>query len=273
MFHTGRARLNRKRLERGAARESCWMPILCFLLVHPERGPILIDTGVSAGLMKWQRSFLGRTLTSAFRLNLEGAVPCADRLRACGFKARDIELGVLTHLHYDHTGGLAGFPNTTFMVSDRELQFACSLGRIDALRQGFFQSDFARSSQVKPFDWTAASSMEPFDSAYDLLDDGSVMLFPTPGHTPGHLSVLVRAAGGREFLIAGDAAFTEAQITRGIGLGTYPRLFAGDLTDALTSLERLRVFVARRENLEVLTSHDPELGDDVAPGPMDVLAS
>lgn len=249
------------------------MPILCFLLVHPEKGPILVDTGIGPGLIGWQRSLLGRTLTSAFRLNLEGARPCADRVTECGIAVTDIELGVLTHLHYDHTGGLAQFPKTTFMVSSRELQFARSLGKVDALRRGFFQSDFVGSSRVQTFDWLAATNLDPFDSAYDLLDDGSVVLFPTPGHTPGHLSVLVRATGGREFLIAGDAAFTEAQVTRGVGLGTFPRLFAGDLTETLTSLERLRVFAGRRKHLEVLTSHDPELGDDAASGPIDVLES
>jgi glyoxylase-like metal-dependent hydrolase (beta-lactamase superfamily II) len=136
-------------------------------------------------------------------MEADQAVPA--QLRALGIAPSDVRVVIMTHLHSDHASGIAEFPDSTFVVSGREWK-AAGKGRATS---GYFprQFDHAFDWRTLDFDGRDSDSFATFGRAFDLFGDGSVHLVSTPGHTQGHLSVVLRL-GDREALIAGDAIYT-----------------------------------------------------------------
>jgi N-acyl homoserine lactone hydrolase len=101
--------------------------------------------------------------------------------------------------------GIGQFPESTFVLSDEEWRAAGAGGQ----RQGYFrrQFDHAFDYRTLDFDGRDAGSYATFGRSYDLFGDGSVRLVFTPGHSAGHLSVVLRLRE-REVLVAGDAIHT-----------------------------------------------------------------
>jgi glyoxylase-like metal-dependent hydrolase (beta-lactamase superfamily II) len=271
MFHTGRQRVKRTMLEASVPREEVWLPILCFIIEHSERGPILIDAGFGTTMLGRRSAWWGRLLAKAGKMTFEEGMDCRSRIQQCGFEPAEVSTALLTHMHLDHTGAILELADTTFHVSRRELEFARGQRGISGLMKGYVAGDYRSADNLEPYDWGPADDLEPFDTSFDLLGDGTVLSIPTPGHSPGHASILVRMADGKEALLTGDAAFTTQHVEADVGLGTMPRRFAWDLHGAEHTLFQLRALVKRRTDVMVLTSHDPEQGDDVSQGPQKIV--
>jgi glyoxylase-like metal-dependent hydrolase (beta-lactamase superfamily II) len=93
----------------------------------------------------------------------------------------------------------------------------------------------------------------------DLLGDGSIRLLSTPGHTPGHLSVLVSVPGERQVLLVGDAAYTLRNIREEI----LP-FFTVDDERYLRSLREIRAFAEREPEVPLVPFHDPDAWRELA---------
>jgi glyoxylase-like metal-dependent hydrolase (beta-lactamase superfamily II) len=209
------------------------MPILAWLIEHPE-GLIVVDTGETARATqpgyfpRWHPYFrLGMTLF------VEPEQEIGPQLRDLGFSPADVRWVVLTHLHTDHAGGLAHFPDSEIVVTHEEWAFAT--GRRGRLR-GYPNRRWP--------DWLQPSLASAPDA---LTAAGDVRLIPTPGHTPGHMSVTVET-GDAFVILAGDTSYTEEMRLDGV---------APDAKAALATLERLRRLVAER-SATYLPTHDPE---------------
>ncbi len=128
-----------------------------------------------------------------------------DALRAAlerrGAERGDIRWIVLSHLHVDHVGELADVPAADVVVSRVEWQRAQGLrGRLRGYVPGLWPA--ARTPDlVDP----RPPPLGPFSGSYDVAGDGTLLVVPTPGHTPGHVSLLVRL-DGRRVLCGGDLA-------------------------------------------------------------------
>jgi glyoxylase-like metal-dependent hydrolase (beta-lactamase superfamily II) len=192
----------------GFRSERVEIPIPCFLLEHPTAGPLLIDTGHHASMAVDPKGsygpILGRAVASNIRMDKDDSMP--DQIKARGVDPADIKLVVMTHLHIDHASGVSQFPNATFVVTAREWQSATDG---PGLKGGYIsrQFDHAFDWRTVDFDGDDVNSYKGFARTLDLFGDGSVRLAYTPGHTLGHMSVVVRTAEG-EFLVVGDAAYT-----------------------------------------------------------------
>ena len=127
-------------------------------------------------------------------------------LRAVGIDPGDVRTVVLTHLHGDHMNGLGACRTRRCCVSETELRAA-------ATRGAAFIRRATRQPLPDPFAPTAVAFTGPavgaFGSSFALRDD--VLLVPTHGHTPGHMSVLGRRDGLHR-MIAGDTTDDEAQL-------------------------------------------------------------
>jgi N-acyl homoserine lactone hydrolase len=181
-------------------------PVVAFLVEHPTVGPLLVDTGFHAAVAVYPRQALGRIggmLFKDLQMEQEQAVP--SHLRERGLDPTAIRVVVMTHLHSDHASGISQFPDATFVVSQAEWEAA---GTSPPFR-GYFrrQFDHAFDWRTLDFDGREADSFATFGRSFDLFGDGSVRLVFTPGHTAGHLSVVLRLKG-REALVAGDAIYT-----------------------------------------------------------------
>lgn len=150
-------------------------PVHGFVIPHPVAGAILIDTGVGGP---------ERVLSDWRVVN----VRAADALALAGLSPADVRIVVNTHLHFDHAGQNAVFRHAPFYVQRLELE--------RARREQRWFTDW--------FDF-AGARFELLDGPGEVAD--GVRLVPTPGHTTGHQSVLVRTGEGEEVCI-GDAAYT-----------------------------------------------------------------
>lgn len=191
------------------------IPIPAFLVEHPSAGPILIDTGLHPSVAVDKKQNVGRLLAAttakAWRMEPSQALP--DQLRERGIEPSQVGLIVMTHLHLDHASGMVQFPDATFAISRQEWERA---NEPRAVTSGYVTSHFdhAFDYRLLDFDGPDVGSFASFGRSFDLLGDGSVRVAFTPGHTMGHMSVVLRAAD-REVLLTGDAAYTRHTIETG----------------------------------------------------------
>ena len=135
----------------------------------------------------------------------------STQLRARGIDPKSIRTVVMTHLHFDHTSGIAEFPNATFVIAKNEWEAATTVKR--PIEHGYRRAHFDYLFDYRMLDFNSAlvDSYASFGRTFDLFGDGSIRLAFTPGHTLGHMSVIARLAS-RDFVIAGDAVYTAAQL-------------------------------------------------------------
>ena len=110
----------------------------------------------------------------------------------------------MTHLHPDHASAIVDYPEATFLVSSAEWEAASDGGPRDGYVKRQFDHGF--DYRLIDFDSNDANSFSGFARSFDVFGDGSVRVVFTPGHTLGHMSVVLRTAKG-EVLVAGDAIF------------------------------------------------------------------
>lgn len=232
------------------------LPVPAFLVRHPTAGPILIDTGLHPSVASDPKQNLGRVLGSLFELEPGTDVP--SQLRSKGLSAKDIRVVVLTHLHADHASAISEFPEATFVLSAAEWKLA---SKSPSLRKGYRAKlyDHAFDYCTVDFDADYVSSYGPFGRSFDLFGDGTVRLVFTPGHTPGHCSV-VCGLPRRDFVALGDAAYFWRQIEG----GTEPYQVA-DLHQWRRSLRELNAYREAFPYAIIVPSHDSEFWEKLEP--------
>jgi N-acyl homoserine lactone hydrolase len=183
------------------ARKLLDIPVVAFLIEHPTAGPFLIDTGLhptiaDGGLAK---SF-GRLAALGFshmRMKPEQAVRA--QLEQRGIVPEAIRLIVMTHLHVDHASALSQFPGVTVVLSKHEWENTG--GALDGYNPA--QLDAEVEYRLLDFD-TAGIPHASFERTIDLFGDNSVRAAYTPGHSPGHLLLILKLSSGQA-LLTGDA--------------------------------------------------------------------
>lgn len=173
-------------------------PVPVFVIEHPE-GVVAVDTGLHPELAV-DRSRL-RALDGPFRVHLpdDGSGFAGPTLETAGFDPAQVTTVVLTHLHFDHAGGLLQFPNARLVVQEREW----------AARN---DEALVSIGAYNPDDVELGHERLEVDGDHDLFGDGLVTCLLTDGHTAGHQSVRVRAESGT-YLICGDCCYLRQTLT------------------------------------------------------------
>ncbi len=168
------------------------MPVHAFAVEHPD-GTCLFDTGqtaraaVAGYLPRWHPYLR----LARFELGPEDEV-------ASQLDAASVRWVVLSHLHTDHVGDLASFAHADVFVTRVEWERAAGVrGRL----RGYIPQHWPKGLAPQLVDFPGAS-VGPFASSHDVAGDGSLLMVPLAGHTPGHAGLLV---DGR-VLLAGDAS-------------------------------------------------------------------
>ena len=182
------------------------------LLIETDRGLVLVDTGYGLQDVRHPHQRLARALARGAECRLPRARHrAACKSTALGFSARDVRHIVLTHLDFDHAGGLEDFPAG---ARPRHGEGArCRGAQAPRVRRAA-ALPAAQWDEVR--DWrTYAAGGEPwfgFEAVRDL--DGlppEILMIPLPGHTAGHAGVAVRTTDGW-LLNAGDAYLHDDQM-------------------------------------------------------------
>ena len=223
---------------------------LAFIVRHPSAGVILIDTGFHPDASTDPRRDFGLPMSLVFR-GLRPTGEFTAQLADHEVAAGDVRQVVMTHLHVDHTSGMRLLPRAEFVCAREEWQAAH--GR-SAATKGYVASHLPPPDRVRLLELSRdGEPFGPFRRALDLLGDGSVRLLFTPGHSRGHLSVLLQHAAGRRTLIIGDAVYT----LRSLREERLPLLTEDD-EQYRTSLRQIAAFAAAEPAVELVPTHDPD---------------
>ena len=227
-----------------------WAPTYAWAIEHRE-GVIVVDTGAAAhlkSLPRWHPYF-----RFGVRFDIEPEQEIGPQLRRLGVGVSEVKTVVLTHLHIDHDGGLAHFPQSRIVASGGEL--ARASGFRGALL-GYLPKRWPTWFDPKPIVWRSLT-YGPFAQSAPLTAAGDVVAVPAPGHTPSHLSVIVRDEE-RQIMLAGDASYLEATMLSGTIDGVSP-----DESIAKATLAAMRQLCADRATI-YLPTHDPKSADRLA---------
>ena len=214
-------------------------PVPMFVIEHPN-GLVAVDAGLHPDLAQ-DSSRLG-PLDGIFRVDLpaDGTGTAGALLRAAGFDPDDVAQVVLTHLHFDHVGGLVEFPNARLVVQRREWA-----ARDDDRMVG--------SGAYNPDDIDHGHERVEIDGDHDLFGDGTVTCLLTDGHTAGHQSVRVQTATGT-VVICGDCCYLRRTLT-----DEHLPPFGVDRRRQLAAIRRMAAEAARGSTL--IFGHDPDQWD------------
>jgi N-acyl homoserine lactone hydrolase len=229
------------------------VPTPAFLIRHPSAGAILVDTGLHPSIATDATDNFGRLGARFGKPTLAPGEDVPSQLRKRDLDPGEIPIVVMTHLHLDHTSAISEFPKSTFVLSEDEWKAAAhgSNPVLNGYRRSHF--DYAFDYRTVDFNRGGIDSYASFGRAFDLLGDGSVRLAFTPGHSAGHISVIVRLAQ-RDFVIGGDAIYTAAQLEGSAPLP--PRPF--DTHNFRRSLQELRLFRKQFPDVVITPGHDAE---------------
>ncbi len=230
------------------------LPIYAWVIEHPE-GVIVVDTGETAratapGYFPWWHPYYRWGLQEWVSPDQEIG-PQIERL---GIPLGDVRWVVMTHLHTDHAGGMYHLPNAEFIVSQKEYAAAVGMkGRLD----GYPANRWPGWFKPRLITYEAGGPVGPFPESFTLTQAGDVQIVPTPGHSPGHQSVIVHD-GLTSIFIAGDVTYSLSslfdQVVDGVTL---------DIDTARLTLERTLDFVRDTPSI-YLPSHDPESAQRLA---------
>ena len=197
----------------------------CYLIHHSSAGYLLWDTGVSDRLAALPEGVAVKALDETWHRERT----LLSALAALGVKPADIRYVALSHAHPDHAGNVDEFPGATLIVQKAEWDFAVTLP------QKLFRSERKK---------------ELVEGDTDLFGDGTVVLLATPGHTPGHQSLLVCLPRTGCVVLSGDVVhFRSNWDNRGV-----PG-FNWDKAQSLASMEKIARILAEK-HAQLWINHD-----------------
>jgi len=223
-----------------------WLPTLAWAVEHDE-GVIVVDTGQASHLLGGYRRSLHPFFRWEVRFQIEPEEEIGPQLRSLGIGPRDVKRVILTHLHMDHDGGLAYFPNIEILVAPGEFRQASGFpGKLRGYLPQYWPKGFNPTDLILD-----GGPFGPFGASKRLTNAGDVIAVATPGHTPNHISVLVEDVDTTIFL-AGDTSYNEGLMLAGKvdGVGSDTQVSA-------TTLAAIKRFAATRPAI-YLPTHDPE---------------
>jgi N-acyl homoserine lactone hydrolase len=236
----GYLELGRESMIRDAPPARWTVPIECFLIVHP-RGRLLFDTGLHCETMTNMLGRYGQERARRFGVHSKAGDDVVSQLGRLGLTPNDVSHVANSHWHFDHCGGNEFFPEASILVQDREMKAARSP---EVLAQGRYRPSAP--------DYDHPLRYQPVDGEHDVFGDGTVVLIPTYGHTPGHQSLLVRPGRDSRIVFTADACYTRENMDRDV----LPTVLWDD-AEMSRSLRRLRD-LRDRQGARTVYGHDPE---------------
>jgi len=228
-------------------------PIPCFLIRHPSAGLILVDTGLHPSIASDPASNLGRFTTWLMRPEQEPGQDVLSQLRDKGINPSDIRMVIFTHLHYDHASAISEFPDSTLIVNEVEWKYAATVRSPDFKGYRRQQYDYAFDFRTISFDSDKVNSYASFGRTLDLFGDGSIRIAFTPGHSPGHQSLICRLKE-KDLVISGDAIYEESKLEP----GANPPGTMYDEHNYKRSLQELKLFRQTYPSAVITAGHDKD---------------
>jgi N-acyl homoserine lactone hydrolase len=229
-------------------------PINAYVIEH-ARGLLLFDTGQDRASVTddtyFPGGFTGFLYDRLARFHIGEEETLTAQLATLGYIPADVDTAILSHLHEDHMGGLRELRGADLLVADAEW---AELSRLAPEPRGFLRKHIQlpglRWHQIG-FESTDDPALAPFTQSMDVMGDGSLVLLPTPGHTPGSVSLLIRRRTRSPLLLVGDLTYGADLLERRQLPGVGVRSQLVKTTDNVLALKE------RMPDLVILPAHDP----------------
>jgi len=217
------------------------------ILVRHPRGMLLFDTGFGARVDQHVASLDFMTKQTA---HYTKGTPVAVQLRAAGIEPKQLQAVVLTHAHWDHVSGLDDLPGVPVWVSRPELDFIRDGGNASALVRSFGALDYV------PFDFPNGPYLG-FAQSRDVYGDGSVVLVPAYGHTPGSIIAFIALPNGARYALVGDLVWQKEGVELPAERPWPVRLLVdSDSAQVREVIVHMRQIVDRIPSMVVVPAHD-----------------
>lgn len=227
------------------------------LVVESNQGLVLVDTGFGTQEVK-RPQLLGQLFTWASMPVLKEEETALRQIEKMGYKASDVTHIILTHMHLDHAGGIADFPNAKVHVHHDE--FLAATRPKNYMQEGAYLRYQWRDAQIVQHN-TDGDNWFGFDGVRPLNGDDFIVLIPTPGHSEGHCAVAVKAKEGW-MLHCGDAYFDQKEMSspKGVcppGLKIFQKMVEVNHPLRMANRERLRqLYRSHHNEVRMFCSHD-----------------
>ena len=229
-------------------------PINAYVVEHAD-GLVLFDTGQDRASVTDPGYFPGGVTGFLYgrlaRFQIAKEETLAAKLAAIGYDAGDVRLAILSHLHQDHIGGVRSLPGAELIVAETEWR---AMDQPRSELNGFLRRHIdlpgVRYRRIG-FTPTDDPALAPFTSAHDVMGDGTLVLLPVPGHTPGSTAMLVRRPDTAPLLMVGDLTYGADLLEAGRIPGV------GDKAGLRTASAMVMRLKERHPDLVILPAHDP----------------
>jgi glyoxylase-like metal-dependent hydrolase (beta-lactamase superfamily II) len=228
-------------------------PINCYVVEHAN-GLVLFDTGQDRASVTdpsyFPAGFNGIVYDRLAKFHIAPSETLDAQLGTLGYSTDDVDAAVISHLHQDHIGGIPQL-GAELLISPAEWG---ELSGFSPEARGYLRRHIdVPDRRWKHVDFTPLDDpgLAPFTDGFDVMGDGSIVLLPTPGHTPGSLSMLVRRRDLPPLLMVGDLTYEAALLQRRQLPGVGVRAELGRTTDKVLAL------ADRLPGLVILPAHDP----------------
>ncbi len=270
-FSTGTVDIHPEHAYRGRTPTYWWIltsrrwlrarPINVYVIEHTD-GLVVFDTGQDRASVTEPDYFPGGPAGVIYRRLASFHVSEDQTLTAglgrLGYHAADVRTAVISHLHQDHIGGVAELDHADLLVSADEWR---SLHRPLPEMRGLLRAHIellGRTWTPVDFEPLRDPALRPFTVGQDLFGDGALVLLPTPGHTPGSLSLFVRRPYGPPLLLVGDLTYDVHAFDRGVAGGVGRRRQLDETRSRVLALR------ANHPGMAILAAHDPAAADLLA---------
>ena len=230
------------------------------LLVETRRDLVLVDTGYGLRDVADPRSRLNPVFRALLRPELREEMTAIRQIQRLGFRAHDVRHIVLSHLDFDHAGGLDDFPEATVHMMRAEERSATAQATVlDRMR--YRPQQWGNRDQWRCYEDDRGETWRGFSCVRELSGlDGEIALVPLVGHTLGHAGVAIQRPDGWLFYAA-DAYFyhEEMNLERPRctpGLALYQTLMEKDRARRLDNQARLRDLASSHDDVTLFCAHD-----------------
>jgi glyoxylase-like metal-dependent hydrolase (beta-lactamase superfamily II) len=263
-FSTGTVDIHPQHAYRGRSPMYWWIltsrrwldarPINVYVIEHRD-GVVLFDTGQDRASVTDPSYFPdganGVIYRRLARFDVSEDETLTAGLARLGYSTGDVTRAVISHLHQDHIGGVGELPGSSLLVSREEWR---SLHRPMAEARGLLRAHIelpGRKWEPIGDEPLHDPSLEPFARGHDLFGDGALTILPTPGHTPGSLSMLVRRRDAPPLLLVGDLTYDVHAFERGRAGGVGSKRALRETRAKVLALR------ANQPGMQILAAHDP----------------
>jgi N-acyl homoserine lactone hydrolase len=215
------------------------VPVPFFLIQYKNKN-ILFDTGNALQVSKNPEVHWGE-VTNTYYPVMEEQQYVLNQLKQLKIQPENIDYVIFSHLHLDHAGAVGCFPNAIYIVHKKELQWAFS-------PECTQKSAYIKADINKNINWLALQN--EFNQAYDLFNDEQIKIYPTFGHTPGHISILIKLQNLKSFFLTSDSCYTEENLDYNIPPG-----LVWDFKESMKTINWIKEL--KKSGVEIIVGHDP----------------